>query len=238
MAMDEPLAIVIRIPKADMDCERKSHNARFLHGLNRNIQDIIILLFLPLYIKPLRFNLNLEGMERSPTLPQAPNGRVRIEEKRNSLEGTKVLRRKVHPSKATKKSNIKCFKCLGKGHIASQCLNKRTMILIYGGDIDSETSTSRSEGYSNKEVSYEGGLLMVRKLMSAFIEDSQPQRENIFHSSCMVKGKCCSLIIDGGSSVNVTSVRLVEKHCLPTILHPKPYKLQWLSEKGEMIVDK
>ncbi|RDX94058.1 hypothetical protein CR513_23613, partial [Mucuna pruriens] len=35
----------------------------------------------------------------------------------------------------------------------------------------------------------------------------------------MVKSKCCSLIIDGGSSVNVASLRL-------------------LSEKGEMVVNK
>ncbi|RDY07707.1 hypothetical protein CR513_08154, partial [Mucuna pruriens] len=70
--------------------------------------------------------------------------------------------------------------------------------------------------------------------MSAFIEDDQCQRENIFHSRCMIKGKCCSLIINGGSSVNVDSLRLVEKLYLSIIPHPKPYKLQWLSEKGDM----
>ncbi|RDY12489.1 hypothetical protein CR513_02703, partial [Mucuna pruriens] len=51
-------------------------------------------------------------------------------------------------------------------------------------------------------------------------------------------GKQCSLIIDGGGSVNVASVRLVEKSNLPTLLHPRPYKLQWLNSKGEMTMDK
>ncbi|RDX80519.1 hypothetical protein CR513_38923, partial [Mucuna pruriens] len=46
---------------------------------------------------------NLGGMEKSPTLPQSPTRRIRKREKRNSLEGTKFVRRGVHPSKATNK---------------------------------------------------------------------------------------------------------------------------------------
>ncbi|RDX95089.1 hypothetical protein CR513_22440, partial [Mucuna pruriens] len=41
---------------------------------------------------------------------------------------------------------------------------------------------------------------------------------NIFHSRCHVIGKLCSLIIDGGSSVNVASLRLVEKLNLPILV--------------------
>ena len=43
------------------------------------------------------------------------------------------------------------------------------------------------------------------------------------------------MIIDGGSCVNVASTRIVEKLGLPTISHKKPYKLQWISEEGEII---
>ncbi|RDX92955.1 hypothetical protein CR513_24852, partial [Mucuna pruriens] len=42
----------------------------------------------------------------------------------------------------------------------------------------------------------------------------------------------------GGSCVKVASERLVNKLALPTIVHPRPYKLQWLSEYGELIVDR
>ncbi|RDY03015.1 hypothetical protein CR513_13456, partial [Mucuna pruriens] len=105
-----------------------------------------------------------------------------------------------------KSSNIKCFKFLGKGHISSQCLNKRIMILKDDGDIDSESFqevlTLGSEGYLSEEVSYERDLLMVRRLMSMFIEDDQSQIDNIFHLRCMVNRKFCFLIIDIGISVN------------------------------------
>ncbi|RDY00748.1 hypothetical protein CR513_16026, partial [Mucuna pruriens] len=42
---------------------------------------------------------------------------------------------------------------------------------------------------------------------------------------------------DDRSSVNVDNLRLVEKLALPTLPHPKPYKLQWLSKKGKLVVD-
>ncbi|RDX80270.1 hypothetical protein CR513_39203, partial [Mucuna pruriens] len=43
---------------------------------------------------------------------------------------------------------------------------------------------------------------------------------------------------DSGSSVSLASQRLVNKKCIPTTPRPKPYKLQWSSEQGEMILDK
>jgi len=36
----------------------------------------------------------------------------------------------------------------------------------------------------------------------------------------------------------VASIRVVDKLGLKTILHAKPYKLSWLSEEGEIKVDK
>ena len=46
------------------------------------------------------------------------------------------------------------------------------------------------------------------------------------------------MIIDGRSCTNVASARLVKKMNLETKPHPRPYKLQWLSEEGELRVDK
>jgi hypothetical protein len=45
------------------------------------------------------------------------------------------------------------------------------------------------------------------------------------------------MIIDGGSCTNVASTILVEKLNLPTLKHPKPYKLQWLNDCGEVLCD-
>ena len=46
------------------------------------------------------------------------------------------------------------------------------------------------------------------------------------------------MIIDGGSCTNVASTILVEKLNLATLKHPKPYKLQWLNDSGEVRVNK
>ncbi|RDX74774.1 hypothetical protein CR513_45438, partial [Mucuna pruriens] len=108
----------------------------------------------------------------------------------------------VPNSNTQKSSNVKCFKCLGRCHITFQHPNKRIMILREDGNIDSEsshekTSTFRSVGYSSDEVSFEGDFLMVRRLMSTFVENDQSQQENIFSSRSMVK--------DGGSNMNVAN---------------------------------
>ena len=67
-----------------------------------------------------------------------------------------------------KASSIKCFKCLGNGHIVSQCPNKRTMVVLGNGDITSASSSSSSSSSSESESecdvqSLEGDLLMVRR---------------------------------------------------------------------------
>ena len=74
--------------------------------------------------------------------------------------------------------------------------------------------------------------------MQATREDEEKQRENIFHTRCHVKNKICSVIIDGGSCTNVASITMVEKLGLPTIKHPRPYKLQWLNDSGEIRVNR
>ena len=69
-------------------------------------------------------------------------------------------------------------------------------------------------------------------------ERDESQRENIFHTRCMIMRKICSLVIDGGSCTNVASQRLIEKLALKTSPHPRLYKLQCLSENKELVVDR
>jgi len=64
------------------------------------------------------------------------------------------------------------------------------------------------------------------------------QKENIFHTHCLINNNLCSMIIDWGSCANVASTRVVENLGLPTISHTKPYKLQLLSVEGEIMVNK
>jgi len=99
----------------------------------------------------------------------------------------KCLGRGHIASQHTRTSEIKCFKCLGRGHIASQCPTKKTMILR---GVDSYNCQDENESESGSEESNEsniedahpcdGDLLMVRRILN-----NQPspraltQRENI-----------------------------------------------------------
>ncbi|RDY04623.1 Retrovirus-related Pol polyprotein from transposon 17.6, partial [Mucuna pruriens] len=75
-----------------------------------------------------------------------------------------------------------------------------------------EESSSNSKVKSSSDYSHDkDDLLMVN-------EDGDSQREKSFHSRYHFKGKICSIIINGGSYVNVASLRLVKKLNLPTLV--------------------
>ena len=80
------------------------------------------------------------------------------------------------------------------------------------------------------------GLLMQRALTFQALEDEGAQRENIFRSRFRVKDKVGSVIIDGGSCVNIASTLMVEKLALPLLAHPQPYKLQCMNDGGVVTV--
>ena len=104
----------------------------------------------------------------------------------------------------------------------------------------SSESEEAKEEESSEEIypQEEGDLLMVRRLLGGQSCDlTQSQRENIFHTRCKNFDNICSLIVDSGSCCNCCSTRLVSKLSLAFTPNPKPYKLQWLNEQGEMIVN-
>ena len=130
------------------------------------------------------------------------------------------------------------FKCQGRGHIATQCPNRRIMVIRDNGEIESEDEEEEVEDMSEEECLEHNELSLVtrRALSLQAKEDEEVQRENIFHARCQIMGKVCSLIIDGGSCTNVASTTLVEKLALPMMKHPRPYKLQWLNDSGDVRV--
>ena len=66
-----------------------------------------------------------------------------------------------------------------------------------------------------------GDLLVARRVLNVQVkEEENNQRENLFHTRCLVNDKVCSVIIDGGSCTNVASTYLVEKLALTTLKHP------------------
>lgn len=151
-------------------------------------------------------------------------------------------------SQPSRNRDIKCFKCLGSGHIASQCPNRQVMIMRDNGEVmiksedDSDGMPELVDTSDDDGVVYPvtGESLVTRRALNTHIkvDDAEQQRENIFHTRCHVNNKVCSMIIDRGSYTNVASTILVEKLNLPILKHSRPYKLQWLNDYGEVRVDR
>jgi len=68
-----------------------------------------------------------------------------------------------------------------------------------------------------------GKMLVLTNALSSQRSKKEEQRENIFHSRCIVHRKVCLLIIEGGSCANVVSLGIIEKLNLHTSTHPIPY---------------
>ncbi|XP_057248184.1 uncharacterized protein LOC130590177 [Beta vulgaris subsp. vulgaris] len=145
---------------------------------------------------------------------------------------------------SSKKSDVKCFKCHGYGHYQAQCPNKRVMTLL---DIKNIEESLEHEGDNEDELEEEAeneeelevgevtqgehlSLVLRRILHTKEAELIPSQRDQIFQTKCLIGGKICSMIIDGGSCTNVASSSMVNKLNHPTFQHPKPYKLHWLND--------
>ena len=104
---------------------------------------------------------------------------------------------------------------------------------------DSDDMPPLEDVSDGKAYAEEGELYVTRHALNTQIkvDETYQQRENIFHTRCSVNNKVC-MIIDGGSCTNVASNTLVEKLGLPLLKHPRPYKLQWLNDCGEVKVNK
>ena len=92
-------------------------------------------------------------------------------------------------------SEVKCFKCMRRGHIALQCPNRRTMILREDGGFEYEEEAVEESkqrlGEEKEDVEYlvTAELLVTRRALSVQVkeeDDEVEQRDNISHTRCHV----------------------------------------------------
>lgn len=204
------------------------------------------------YTTPISRPFNPKGETKIPAT--SPSQKSRFED-RNNLKP--AIRKFINSSKLEVQKprervrDDRCFKCQGRGHIANQCPNQRTMITLTNGEIVTDNA-AKYEGMpplmeDNEESPDEnelavpdgnfGTLKVVQPTLSTRVkEKDELQCENIIYTRYFIKEALCSVIIDSGSCTSVASATMVENLKLTTQDHPRPYKLQWLNNSGEVRV--
>jgi hypothetical protein len=148
----------IAMIRANVIEDREATMARFLNGLNRDIANVVELQHcveledMVHMAKKVERQIKRRGStcfqtnSASSSLTWRPNlkreGVVQPKpyakaEPPNAKKDTHTDGKGKSESQPTRDRDIKCFKCLGKGHIASQCPNRRVMLTRDNGKISS-----------------------------------------------------------------------------------------------------
>ena len=227
----------IAMIRANVIENREAIMARFLNGLNRDIVNVVELQHCVELEDMVHMATKVErqikrsGSTRFQTNSASSSSTWRPNLKREGPVQPKPYAKAEPPnakkdahidwkgkseSQPTRDRDIKCFKCLGKGHITSQCPNQRVVLTRDNGEVESESEEMPPlVDCSDGEIAYpvEGEALVIRRVLTIQIKDDDVdrQRENIFHTRCHIQNRVCSMIIDEGSCANVASDTLVKK---------------------------
>jgi len=151
----------VTLMKVEVEETLMAPMARFLNGLNREIQDVVEMhhyeTLEDLIHQATKVKQKLK--RKSSYKKSSTSWRDKEKSKKKGATST-ILKSKEKESssgKVTSQSNCddsshssskKCFKCLARGHIAAKCHNKRTMMLLENGEYISEHSTIVGECFN------------------------------------------------------------------------------------------
>ncbi|XP_031393015.1 uncharacterized protein LOC116204832, partial [Punica granatum] len=218
--------------RANVEEDREATMARFLAGLNREIQNAVELQHYVELEDMVHMAIKIEnqfkrrGNTRASQSPSTstwkPNQWKKDEKQSTSMlkieqkqEATSHVPQGKTDISTSRNRDIKCFKCQGRGHIASQCPNKRVMVMRDNGDIVTDTEDSDTDDMPP-------------------LEDIPEEEYLAPDALTLVARRALSLQTKGVEEV----ATMVEKLRLPMVKHPRPYKLQWLNDSGEIRVNK
>jgi len=175
----------IAMIQANVIKDREATMARFLNGLNRDIANVVKLEDMVHMATKLKRQIKRRGSTHFQTKSASSFSTWRLNLKRDGAVQPKPYA-KAEPPKAkkdtymdgkgksksqpTRDRYIKWFKCLRKGHIASQCPNRRVMLTKDNREVEYESDKFESEEIpplvdcSDEEIVYpiEGEALVIR----------------------------------------------------------------------------
>uniref|UniRef100_A0A2N9F1D3 CCHC-type domain-containing protein n=1 Tax=Fagus sylvatica TaxID=28930 RepID=A0A2N9F1D3_FAGSY len=180
--------------RANVEEDREATMTRFLSGLNRDIANVIELIFDSMVMWR---QLKRKGTARYTSVSSttwkskwdrndpAVKAKRKTELPKGKDEGTSN-KPKVK-SQLSRNKDIKCFKCLGSGHIASQCPNRRVMIMRDNEEVMPESEDDSDEVPELADTSDDDGVvypvigesLVARRALNTHIkvDDVEQQRE-------------------------------------------------------------
>uniref|UniRef100_A0A2N9HUT1 CCHC-type domain-containing protein n=1 Tax=Fagus sylvatica TaxID=28930 RepID=A0A2N9HUT1_FAGSY len=200
--------------RANVEEDREATMARFLSGLNRDIANVIELQHYVEIEDMVHMAMKVERqLKRKGTARYTSVSNTTWKSKWDKNDPAETKRKTEPPmgkdegtsnkpkveSQPSRNRDIKCFKCLGSGHIASQCPNRRVMIMRDNGEVmtesedDSDGMPELVDASDDDGVVYPvtGESLVARRALNTHIkvDDAVQQRENIFHTKCHVNNK-------------------------------------------------
>ncbi|KAH9744149.1 hypothetical protein KPL70_003565 [Citrus sinensis] len=198
--------------RANIEEEREATMARFLHGLNQDIANVVDLQHYVELEDMVHMAMKVERELKHKGFTRTNLGSSSSWKSKWSKDEKVVLKPKIEPIKDHKEGgnqskgkldsqhsrnrDIKCFKCLGTGHIASQCPNKRVMILRDDDDVETESESDDDpmppleDANDGVEYPVDGKLMVARRALNMQVKkDAEVQCDNIFHTRCHIKDK-------------------------------------------------
>jgi hypothetical protein len=136
--------------RANVEEDREATMARFLSGLNKDIANVIELQHYVEIEDMVHMAMKVERqLKRKGTARYTSVSNTTWKSKWHWNDSAEVKRKTEPPkgkdegtsnkpkveSQPSRNRDIKCFKCLGSGHIASQCPNRRVMIMRDNGEV-------------------------------------------------------------------------------------------------------
>ena len=188
------------------------------------------------------------------SLPMFQDGSQAIQANYNTKGEDQAYGGKHDVPQSSSPSIIRCYKCQGEGHIARECPQRRSNVILCDGPCAKNMIEYEVENDCDEpKVRHDDTTLNVddeqlkkdlnpscelNQIMGDLSKEELDQSVNLFHARFKMIDRVCSLVIDGRSSTNMVSCSMVDRMKLPTQTHPKPYKLQWLIENDEVEVTK